>query len=90
MRMHWLDFRPCNKSSFRSQHFEISCFVDRHGEFGGFLHRGSVSTVFTRLACLEEDNTKPREKGLVSTPYFASKGVVHLIYDMGLSSVKPS
>ena len=35
VRMHWLDFRPCKKSSFRSRHFEISCFVDRYGEFRG-------------------------------------------------------
>ena len=30
VRMHRFDFRPFEKSSFRSRHFEISCFVDRY------------------------------------------------------------
>ena len=35
LRMHRLDFRPCKTSSFPSRHFEISCFVDRYGDFRG-------------------------------------------------------
>ena len=67
--------------------------MGRHSDFRVQLHRGSVSTVFTRLSCLEEDNTNPlsgREKRLVSTLYFTSTGVVHIIYDVCLFSVKPS
>ena len=67
--------------------------MGRHGDFRVQLHRGSVSTVFTRLSCLEEENTNPlsgREKRLVSTLYFNCTGVVHIIYDVGLFSVKPS
>ena len=90
--IHRLDFRPCKKS-LCSEHFEISCFVGREGDFSRQLHRGSVSTLFTRLSCLEGDNTNPlsgREKRLVSTLYFTSTGVVHTINDLGLFSVKPS
>ena len=67
--------------------------VGRHGDFRVQLYRGSVSTLVTRLSCLEEENTNPlsgREKRLVSTLYFTSTGVVHIIYDVGLFSVKPS
>ena len=35
VRMQRLDFRPCKKSSFRSRHLEISCFVDGYDDFRG-------------------------------------------------------
>ena len=66
--------------------------MGRHGDFRVQLHRGSISTVFTRLSCLEEDNTNPlsgREQQLVSTLYFTSTRVVYIINDVGMLSVKP-